>query len=256
MYSAEPDQVRGVRFIPSTTENTLSVEWSRPRSDAPILYYEIRSHQRGHSWQGPIRAPTEMVTIRTSLVPSASYGVQVRAVSAIGAGPYSREVILGGICNHLHMCTCISYAHKHTITHAQTMNDSTSFTLGHAMCVYLGLFSIFVEMLRTYKCTLIKIYFPFVALKPPLLNITSGSSWLYVEWNAQSATFRVLYRESGAPDYQVIVPRPSQLSHNISALQPNTLYNIVVEATHTLTQQKDNSSVTRAYTTPHGELRM
>ena len=98
--------------------------------------------------------------------------------------------------------------------------------------------------------------FPFLALEPPLLSITSGSSsWLYVEWNAQSATFRVLYKESGAPDYQVIVPTTSQLSHNISALQPNTLYNIVVEATHTVLQDKVNSSVTRAYTTPQGELK-
>ena len=88
-----------------------------------------------------------------------------------------------------------------------------------------------------------------------VLSITSGSRWLYVEWNAQSATFRVLYRQSGAPDYQVIAPPTSNLSHNISALQPNTLYNIVVEATHTVTQQKVNSSVTSAYTTPHGELK-
>ena len=71
----------------------------------------------------------------------------------------------------------------------------------------------------------------------------------------QSATFRVLYRESGAPDYQVIVPTTSQLYHNISALQPNTLYNIVVEATHTALQDKVNSSVTEAYTKPHGELK-
>ena len=76
-----------------------------------------------------------------------------------------------------------------------------------------------------------------------------------MEWSAQSATFRVLYRESGAPDYQVIVPSTSQLSHNISALQPNTLYHIVVEATHTALQDKVNSSVTRAYTTPQGELK-
>ena len=99
-----------------------------------------------------------------------------------------------------------------------------------------------------------KILFLSLAPEPPLLSITSGSSWLYVEWNAQSATFRVLYRESGAPDYQVIVPTTSQLSHNISALQPNTLYNIVVEATHSVLQDKVNSSVTRAYTTPQGEL--
>ena len=93
---------------------------------------------------------------------------------------------------------------------------------------------------------------------PPLLSITSGSSWLYViAWNAQSATIRVLYRESGAPDYQVIVPTTSQLSHNISALQPNTLYNIVVEAKYNETLCKNqftvNSSVTTAYTTPNSE---
>ena len=90
-----------------------------------------------------------------------------------------------------------------------------------------------------------------------MLTITSGSTWLYVEWNAQSATFRILYRsrESGAPSYQVIAPPTSQLSHNISVLQQNTLYNIVVEATHTVTQQKVNSSVTSAYTTPQGELK-
>ena len=98
------------------------------------------------------------------------------------------------------------------------------------------------------------ILFQFLAPKRPRLSITSGSSWLYVEWNVQSATFRVLYRERGARDYRVIVPTTSQLSHNISALQPNTLYNIVVEATHTVTQLKVNSSVTGAYTTPQGEL--
>ena len=109
MHSAVPDRVRGVRFLPSANENTLSVEWSRPRSDAPILYYEIRSRQRGHSWQGPIRATTEMVTILTSLVRSASYGVQVRAVSAIGAGPYSREVILEGLLQYTYTHVCMHF---------------------------------------------------------------------------------------------------------------------------------------------------
>ena len=93
---AAPDQVSGVKFVSSTTENTLSVEWSRPQSDTPIVHYEIRSRRLGHSWQGPVRATTEMVTIQSSLVPSASYGVQVRAVSAIGAGQYSREKTFEG----------------------------------------------------------------------------------------------------------------------------------------------------------------
>ena len=92
MHSAVPDQVSGVRFVPSRVENSLSVEWSRPQSDAPILHYEIRYRQRSHSWQGPVKATTEMVTL-----PSASYGVQVRAVSEIGEGPYSNETILQGL---------------------------------------------------------------------------------------------------------------------------------------------------------------
>ena len=113
----------------------------------------------------------------------------------------------------------------------------------------LNLFSFLV--LSSLVCFKVAEFVPFL-----VLSITSGSSWLYVEWNAQSATFRVLYRESGAPDYQVIAPPTSNLSHNISALQPNTLYNIVVEATHTVIQQKVNSSVTSAYTIPHGELKV
>ena len=93
MHSAAPDPVSEVRFVPSPDENSLSVKWSRPQSDVPILYYEIRfrSHTANHSWQGPVNATTESVTLRSRLVPSTTYGVQVRAVSAVGAGPYSSE---------------------------------------------------------------------------------------------------------------------------------------------------------------------
>ena len=84
--------------------------------------------------------------------------------------------------------------------------------------------------------------FPSLALEPQLLSITSGSSWLYVEWSNQSATFRVLYRESSAPDYQVIVPTTSQLSHNISALQPNTLYNLRIVTLWNTAHERTNSS--------------
>ena len=119
--SIVPDQVSGVRFVPSITENSLSVEWRRPQSDAPILYYEIRSRRLGLSWQGPVTSTTKMVTIRTSLVPSASYGVQVRVVSAIGAGPYSREEILAGFCQDLHvyMHFICTQTHNHIYTHKQ-----------------------------------------------------------------------------------------------------------------------------------------
>ena len=106
-----------------------------------------------------------------------------------------------------------------------------------------------------YNGTIVIIPFLVPVQQPPLLRITPGSTWLYVEWNAQSATFRVLYKESGAPDYQVSASTTSQLSHKISALQPNTLYDIVVEATHNVAycDDKANSSVTIPYTTPNGE---
>ena len=131
MHSAVPDQVSGVRFLPSANENTLSVEWSRPQSDAPILYYEIRSRQLGHSWQGTINATTEMVTLQRSLEPMNSYGIQVRAVSKIGKGPYSSETVLQGLffctykCNTYTTtyCTdmCTTGAHNaRTCIHAET----------------------------------------------------------------------------------------------------------------------------------------
>ena len=83
----------GVRFLPSPDESTLSVEWNRPHSDAPILYYEIRYryHTGSSSWQGPLNAIPETVTVQIILVTSTSYGVHGRAVSAIGKRPYSSE---------------------------------------------------------------------------------------------------------------------------------------------------------------------
>ena len=122
VHSAVPDRVSGVRFVPSTNESSLSVEWSRPQSDAPILYYEIR--YRGHigrrSWQGPVNATTESASLRVSLVNSASYGVRVRAVSAIGEGPYSIEETVKSLFQHTHTHThtrTYMHTHKHTHTH-------------------------------------------------------------------------------------------------------------------------------------------
>ena len=81
-------------------------------SDTPILYYEIWSRRVGHSWQGPVNATTEMANIQRSLSPSASYGVQVRAVSAIGAGPYSREEILESLFQNLHIAYFLGCVYK------------------------------------------------------------------------------------------------------------------------------------------------
>ena len=118
MHSAVPHRVSGVRFVPSPGVNSLSVQWSRPQSDLLILYYEIRyrSDTGNRSWQGPVTATTETVTLRTRLIPSASYGVQVRAVSTSGEGPYSTEETLKRLFQH----TAHTYPHnilKHAYTH-------------------------------------------------------------------------------------------------------------------------------------------
>ena len=121
MHSAVPDRVSGVRFVPSPGESSLSVKWSRPQSGAPILYYEIRfrSNAGSRSWLGPVNATTESVTLRSRLVPSVLYGVQVRAVSAIGAGPYSSEETVKSLLQHTYTCTN-THTHAHTHTHTHT----------------------------------------------------------------------------------------------------------------------------------------
>ena len=124
MHSAVPDKVRGVRFGPSPDNKSLSVEWSRPQSDARILYYEIQYRRQAgsHSWQGPVTATTEMVILQSRLIPSATYGVQVRAVSAIGKGPYSSEETVKSLFQHTH-----AHKHTHTYTHTHThMHTHTS----------------------------------------------------------------------------------------------------------------------------------
>ena len=83
-----------MRFVPDPYKNSLSVEWSRPQSDVPILYYKIRFDRLRagrRSRQGTVNATTESVTLRIRLEPSGLYGVQVKAVSSIGKGPYSSE---------------------------------------------------------------------------------------------------------------------------------------------------------------------
>ena len=94
---AVPDQVSGVKFVSSVDENSLSVGWNRPESDASILYYEIwyRLRTGRRTWQRPLTTTTENVTLHGSRVHS--LGVQVRAVSAIGEGQFSREVVLKGL---------------------------------------------------------------------------------------------------------------------------------------------------------------
>ena len=98
----------------SASENSLSVKWSRPQSDVPILYYKIRFRRRGgsRSWQKSVNATTKSVTLQTKLIPSVSYDVQVRAVSAIGKGPFSSEETVKCLFQH-------TQVHTHMHTHMQ-----------------------------------------------------------------------------------------------------------------------------------------
>ena len=65
----------------------------------------------------------------------------------------------------------------------------------------------------TYLCSCNTRYnsFPSLALEPPLLSITSASSWLYAEWNVQSASCRVSLFEATSS----VTPPPTHTLQNL-----------------------------------------
>ena len=143
LHSAVPAQVSGVRFVPSD-KGYLSLEWSKPQSDVSNLYYEIRfrHYSDPSSWQGPINATKESVTLQIRLKSSAPYGVQVRAVSEIGAGPYSSEETVKCLFPHTHM-------HVHTRTHVtrtHTRHTHTSHMHTYTYTIHPSIHSFATEL--------------------------------------------------------------------------------------------------------------
>ena len=77
----------------------LIVTWTAPQSDRPITRYQVQYRRSGTtSWI--TKEVTTRSTTMENLSAGTSYQVQVRAVSDVGAGPYSdvrTQIVHGGI---------------------------------------------------------------------------------------------------------------------------------------------------------------
>ena len=67
---------------------TLTITWTRPSSELPITHYEVE-YKEDNVVQPIVRADNELVVIRGTV--GRTYSVRVRAVSAVGTGPWSKS---------------------------------------------------------------------------------------------------------------------------------------------------------------------
>ena len=70
----------------------MKVSWSRPQSDATITRYEVQYRvSPSGSWATVrVTGASSLTTTLTTLTAGRRYDVQVRAVSSVGNGAYSR----------------------------------------------------------------------------------------------------------------------------------------------------------------------
>ena len=70
----------------------MRVSWSRPQSDATITRYEVQYRvSNSGSWATVrVTGASTLITTLTTLTAGRRYDVQVRAVSSVGNGAYSR----------------------------------------------------------------------------------------------------------------------------------------------------------------------
>ena len=66
----------------------LGVNWTEPSSDRPITKYQLQYGIKGTRWSTKDVTSTSITLERLSA--GAIYDIQVRAVSDVGAGPYSQ----------------------------------------------------------------------------------------------------------------------------------------------------------------------
>ena len=87
----------------SVTESggNVNVSWSTPRSDLPITEYEVQQRASDTiQWSSHSVSPPSTSTILTALNAGAGCILRVRAVSVIGDGAWSEEIMRcdGGVC--------------------------------------------------------------------------------------------------------------------------------------------------------------
>ena len=70
----------------------LSVTWTTPQSDVTISQYQVEYKKRSTVWRAasPVSPGSATSTLLEALDGGTVYEVRIRAVSAIGNGPWSR----------------------------------------------------------------------------------------------------------------------------------------------------------------------
>ncbi len=90
----EPLKVTGLSVKESVEGRNLNVSWSTPQSDLKIISYMVQ-HKTPDTepWSShPVSPPSNSILL-TGLNAGAGYIVRVRAVSDIGAGAWSEELM-------------------------------------------------------------------------------------------------------------------------------------------------------------------
>ena len=70
----------------------LRVTWTTPQSDVTIFEYQVQYKKRSTDWRtvNPVSPGSTTSTLLEALDAGTVYEVRIRAVSAIGNGPWSR----------------------------------------------------------------------------------------------------------------------------------------------------------------------
>ena len=89
-----PLKVTGLSVTESGAGGNLIVSWSTPQSDLPITEYEVQYRASdAEQWRSHSVLPPSASTLLTGLDAGAGCIVRVRAVSVIGDGAWSEEIM-------------------------------------------------------------------------------------------------------------------------------------------------------------------
>ena len=97
IFLTEPKDVDTNVYVTKSVEDgnvTLTVSWSTLQSELPITEYEMEYRTSDtESWSSFSVSPPSSSTLLTGLNAGAGYIIRVRAVSVIGAGAWSEEIM-------------------------------------------------------------------------------------------------------------------------------------------------------------------
>ena len=89
-----PLKVTGLSVTESVGGGNLNVSWSTPQSELPITEYTVEYRTSDmEQWSSHAVSPPSNSILLTGLNAGAGYSVRVRAVSVIGDGAWSKEIM-------------------------------------------------------------------------------------------------------------------------------------------------------------------